>query len=401
LRRAALGVIVLATLPYQLPAQEVEVDASRRYRMLRLSDATTVIKRVNDVAADGYRVRGLVPDASGAADEGHAHLKRNAGAVVLLEKTGNPLDNYQYRQIVGGGKDSLEPRLNEAGSAGFRLMARDVALAWGVPLEFNVLWMEKEPGPVKQFEYRVIEMGMKMLLGASLKPKYWFETDPVKYVRPVLERHYAEGFRIVLMISGSIAVMERPLDAQFQPEPVADGGPQAAEKSPRYRSLRYFKPDKLQRELAKAAQNQYRMVDFDATPPPLEPAVILEKSSTPIAIPEYFAVEGKGLSATEKLLNEAAGRGFRLLPRSIRFGGQEWSLYRQTPDEKTQIRALLVKTGEATPTYEYQLVAHARPDALFDQMRALVNEGYRLSALLSAQLLVMERSSAAGKEPQP
>ncbi len=399
LRCVLFGALLFVGLAHRLTAQEIEIDPSRRYRMLRLSDSATVIERTNDVASDGYRVRGLVPHAGAAAQSNrNNHLKRTAGAVVLLEKVGSPLENFQYKQIVGGGSNELEPRLNKAGGAGFRLMSRDVALAWAVPLEFNVLWMEKEPGPTKRYEYRVVEMGMKMLLGAGMKPKYWFETDAIQYVRPKLESYYAGGFRIVLVIAGSIAVMEKSLDDVAEPEAPLGASPQKADHAPRYRSLRYPKPQKLEEQLKKAATNGYRMVDLDATPPPLEPAVILEKTAHAAEIPAYAAVEGKGLAATEKLMSDAGSRGFRLLPRSVRFGGQEWSIYQFPPNEKTGIRAVLAKPAGVTATYEYRLLAHERPDALFSQMRKLVEEGYRLAGLLSAQFLIMERAHDGGKE---
>ncbi len=399
LRCVLFGVLLFIGQAHRLTAQEIEVDPSRRYRMLRLTDSATVIKRMNDVASDGYRVRGLVPDP-GAAAQGawDNHLKKSAGAVVLLEKVGSPLENFQYKQIVGGGGNELEPRLNEAGSAGFRLLSRDVALAWAVPAQFNVLWMEKDPGPAKHYEYRVIDMGMKMLLGAGMKPKYWFETNAIQYVRPKLDSYYVEGFRIVLVIAGSIAVMEKSLDDVAEPEAPSGASPQKADKAPRYRSLRYSKPQKLDEQLKKAATNGYRMVDLDATPPPLEPAVILEKTANAAEIPAYVAVEGKGLAATEKLMSDAGNRGFRLLPRSVRFGGQEWSIYRLPPNEKTGIRAVLAKPAGVTATYEYRLLAHERPDEMFSQLRKLVAEGYRLAGLLSAQFLVMERVHEGGKE---
>ena len=400
LRSALLGALQFVSLASHLVAQEIGTDPSQRYRMLRLTDAATVIQRVNDLASEGYRVRGLVPDAANAALQGGwaNHLKKTVGAVVLLEKVGSPLENYQYKQIVGGGKGELEPRLNEAGSAGFHLMPRDVALAWAVPAQFNVLWLEKEPGPAKRYEYRVIDMGMKMLLASGMKPKYWFETDPIQYVRPKPESYYAEGFRIVLLISGSIGVMEKPLADQAEPEAQPGPPPQKTDKSPRYRSLRYPKPAKLEEELKKATTNGYLMVDLDATPPPLEPAVILEKNANAAEIPAYAAVEGKGLAATEKLMNEAGSRSFRLLPRSVRFGGQEWSIYQRPPDEKTNIRAVLIKPVGANASYEYRLLAHERPDAMLSQMRKLVEEGYRLAGLLSAQFLVMERAHDGVKE---
>src|SRR6516165_5953688 len=98
-----------------LVTAQVPNDSSHtRYRLLRLTDASTVLRRVNEAALDGYRVRALVAEGTSAGLQ--RHLAADTGAIVILERVANSPDHFQYLQLAGKGGSILQQRLNEAGA---------------------------------------------------------------------------------------------------------------------------------------------------------------------------------------------------------------------------------------------------------------------------------------------
>ena len=351
-------------------AQVLNDSSHTLYRLLRLTDASTVLRRVNEAALNGYRVRALVPEGTSAGLQ--RHLSADAGATVILERAANPLDHFQYLQLAGKGGSTLQQHLNEAGAEGFRVLPRNVAPSWGVPIEFVVLWMEKEPNLVRRHQYLVIDMGARSALKASFKPKLWASLNPLDYVRPELEAAAQQGYRAVQLLAGTTLVLEK--SEEDKTEPQASTVPAAKVESQRpYRSLGYSRAAKLQDELHRAAAAGYHVADINPNPMPLHPAVLLEKVSGTY---DYLVLEAKGVSALEKQLNSTP-TGFQMLPQSLRFS-EPINLARL---EKIEVRAVMEKAPGINGARQYQLLTTTNYEALYENMMKASDQGYRVSGL--------------------
>jgi len=359
-----------ALLFSSLVIAQVPNDSSpTRYRLLRLTDASTVLRRVNEAALDGYRVRALVPEGTSSALQ--RHLSAEAGATVILERVAPPLAHFQYLQLAGKGGATLQQRLNEAGAEGFRVLPPNVAPSWGVPMEFVVLWMEKDPNLVRRHQYVVIDMGVRSALKASFNPKLWASLNPLDYVRPELEAAAQQGYRAVQLLVGTTLVLEK--SAEDKSEPEATTVPAAKESQRPYRSLGYSSAAKLQDELHRAATAGYHVADINPNPMALRPALLLEKVPGTY---DYLVLEAKGLSAFEKQLNSAP-TGFQIVLRSLRLS-EPVNLARL---EKTTVRAVLEKAPGINGARQYQLLTTTNYETLYEKMMEASDQGYRVSGL--------------------
>lgn len=354
-------------------AQEPSDSSHTRYRLLRLTDASTVLRRVNEAGLDGYRVRALVPEGTNSAMQGH--LAAAAGATVILERVASGLEPFQYLQITGKGGSTLQQRLNEAGAEGFRVLPRNVTPSWGVPMDFVVLWMEKAPRPSRRHQYLVIDMGARSAFKASFNPKLWASLNPLDYVRPELEAAAQQGYRAVQLLAGTTLVMEKSAEEKTEPQATTVPADKVESQRP-YRSLGYSRPAKLQDKLRHAAVAGYHVADINPNPMPLRPAVLLEKASGAY---DYRVLEAKGLSALEKQLN-AAPAGFRVLPQSLRFSDP----INVARLEKIKVRAVMEKAPGLDGARQYQFLTTTDYEALYGKMMKASDQGYRVSGLWNA-----------------
>jgi hypothetical protein len=369
-----------------LVTAQVPNDSSHtRYRVLRLTDASTVLRRVNEAALDGYRVRALVPEGTSSGLQ--RHLAAEAGATVILERVASPLEPFQYLQLAGKGGSTLQQRLNEAGAQGFRVLPRNVTPSWGVPMEFVVLWMEKAPSPARRYQYLVIDMGVRSAFKASLNPKLWASLNPLDYVRPELEAAAQQGYRAVQLSAGTTLVMEKSAEDKTEPQATTVPAAKLESQGP-YRSLGYSRPAKLQDQLHHAAAAGYHVADINPNPMPLGPAVLLEKASGTY---DYLVLEAKGLSALEKELN-AAPTGFRILPQSLRFS-EPINVARL---EKIKVRAVMEKAHGLDGACEYQLLTTTNYEELHGKIMKASDHGYQVSGLWNAIISEM----IPGQSPQ-
>ncbi len=409
--RPLVAGVFVSFLSLALLAQGPNPASTPHYRLLRLMSAPTVLKRINDVGADGYRVRAVVPEGTASAFSGH--LSTDIGATVILERITSPLESFQYLQITGKGGATLQQRLNEAGAQGFRMLLRDVAPSWGAPMQFVVVWMEKTPGPPKQYQYLVIDMGAKSALKATFNPKLWASTNPLDYVRPELEAASQQGYRVVQLAAGATLVMEKTPEVAAAPQ--ADPTPPSKADSLRpYRSLGYSRPAKLQNELNKAAAEGYRIADLNPQPLPLHPAVLLERVTNLAQKYEYLALEAKGLSALEGEINAAAAKGFRLLPHSLRFTAPVYVPRLET----IKVRAVMEKAPGPSGARQYRIIAKTNHEALYAELMKAAEQRYHVvglwnanvgepvpgqhshAAVLDLLILTMERAEETGRGTQ-
>ena len=92
----------------------------------------------------------------------------------------------------------------------------------------------------------------------------------------------------------------------------------------------------------------------------------------------------------QKELDEAASRGFRLLPNTMiskkrTFGGDE-------------VVVVLEKAPNLSTVYEYLLLATNRTSTLQKEMAEAVQDGYEVMGMLSRgeHMVILERSSGSG-----
>lgn len=294
------------------------IDVTQRYFLFPYRE-----RDLNEAAAFGYRVlfgSPIVPDEL---------------PVAVLEKVAQPPDTYQYMMldVRGGlneqfsvdlltfkrqpvGRELLEMKLNEAALQGFRLLPRTVIVnqrqlerelgGKGPPRVASTIEavMEKPPGPVRSYQYRVLSNVPRSFL-IVLAP-----SDFEKQMR----RTAAEGFLPVgLVADNQTAILERPAvqDAPITTPPQTS---QSDEKPP-YLWLDATTTSALQKDLQEAAAAGYRLGGFSPQKDAL--AAILEKVTPSPGVREYLLLATTKVSTLQKELNEAGERGFRLLPYSL------------------------------------------------------------------------------------
>jgi len=138
---AMLGLPGYLTLVMERDSAGVSAPASPtpqdRYLYLDTVFDKTLRDRVLKAAAEGYRVK----DASRFSLRGGARS-------VLLEKAASPDAPYSYEFVDGKDVAAVESAMNEAGSRGYRLHPRSIAL--------GLLMLEKAPGSSPAYDYRVL-----------------------------------------------------------------------------------------------------------------------------------------------------------------------------------------------------------------------------------------------------
>jgi len=393
-RLGLLLAILLAGLGgLSLRAQEPAPAGSSRYRLVQVVEASTLQEKVNEAAKEGYRLAGVAPASAGTT-------------VAVLEKTASPEYAYSYLLLGGKGDPALQQNLNAAGAKGFRLVSRDIALDWRTPepLQLRPLlaWMEKAPGPARKFEYAVVPFGVKMSLKAGLNPKLWADFNALDYVRAEIKNAEGQGFRLVRIVSGVALIMEKA-DNPDDEEPAQTKSSPGVEWPQAYRSLSSLKGAKLQRKLQEEASNGYCVVDIDPEAPLIWPAILLDKSRTPLTggTPKpctYEVIQKRDLGEDD--FNQAGARGFRLVPQSLNFYGAFQTAQQrenQSPGQPApEVNAIFEKSAATSQAYHYRNLVASELSVLSASLEQAGAEGYRVVKVDSAKgggiLVIMQKS---------
>jgi hypothetical protein len=143
----------VSTQPRSKTAEGQKSGLDQRYLTTWDSGTGSVRKKIDKAAAKGYRV---VLASRVYYDYGEDHRKM----AVILEKVAAPPDTYKYMLLADSGISTLEKELNEAASAGFRLVpctviSKDHSWMGDAGTEI-VAVMENPPAPAGRYEYLLL-----------------------------------------------------------------------------------------------------------------------------------------------------------------------------------------------------------------------------------------------------
>jgi hypothetical protein len=158
----------------------------------------------------------------------------------------------------------------------------------------------------------------------------------------------------------------------------------ALDLTQRFLLLATTKTATMQRELDAAAAAGYRVV-VGAPTSGHEMVVILEKMPSLPQPYEYFLLATIRTATMQRELNEAAARGFRLLPETI--------VAKEQPFGAREIVLLMEKAPDATSRYRYLLLATSRTSTLQREITQAVEDGYEVVAMVSRgeHIVILEK----------
>ena len=156
------------------------------------------------------------------------------------------------------------------------------------------------------------------------------------------------------------------------------------DSSQRFLLLATKKTSTMQKELSQAAAAGYRLLVGSPTSG-VEMALILEKAATPPDTYEYFLLATTRTSTMQKELNEAAARGFRLLPRTM--------ISKEQMFGDTEIVVVMEKAPGAAKRYQYLLLATTLTSTLQKEMTQALGQGYEVVGMVSRgeHMVIMEK----------
>ena len=141
----------------------------------------------------------------------------------------------------------------------------------------------------------------------------------------------------------------------------------------------------LQKELNEAAAAGYRLLVGGPTSGTIM-ALILAKVTNPADIYEYLVLANTRTSTMQKELDQAAARGFRLVPSTLilkdrRFRGIETLL-------------VLEKAPGSQNHYRYLVLAHGKTSPLQKQLVQAIQEGYAVVGMVARGLrwVILEKA---------
>ena len=162
----------------------------------------------------------------------------------------------------------------------------------------------------------------------------------------------------------------------------------APDLSERFLLLATKKTKTMQKELDEAAAAGYQILVGSPTSG-TEMALVLEKVATPPDNYQYLLLATTKTSTMQKELDEAAARGFRLLPNTMiskkrSFGGDE-------------VVVVLEKAPNLATVYEYLLLATNRTSTLQTEMTEAVQDGYSVMGMVSRgeHMVILEKRSGS------
>jgi hypothetical protein len=208
--------------------------------------------------------------------------------------------------VLAGGDDTLPLafQLNRAAAAGYRVVP-GYAFKPMTPRERDPLYtgpghsteswgsaaavMERSQDATTAFEYRVLANGDRTEIEASL----------------------ADGWVCVSHgRNGRLTVLEKATG-----QPIATAGEFAGTTGGDVRRIDALRESTLQKKISEAAAAGYRVMRSYFSEPPM--LLSMEKSSDPSAPFEYALVSERGDAKLETALNDAAAKGFRLIPGQV------------------------------------------------------------------------------------
>ena len=151
-----------------------------------------------------------------------------------------------------------------------------------------------------------------------------------------------------------------------------------------YLLLATQKTSSMQKELSQAAAAGYRIIAGSRTSG-TEMALLLESVATPPDTYEYFLLATTKTSTMQKELNQAAARGFRLLPSTM--------MQKEQMFGSVEIVMIMEKPPGSPQRYEYLLLATTLTSTLQKEITAATEGGYEIVGMVSRgeHMVIMER----------
>ncbi|MFQ5817589.1 MAG: hypothetical protein ACE5H2_06505 [Terriglobia bacterium] len=183
-----------------------------------------------------------------------------------------------------------------------------------------------------------------------------------------------------LALGVGVLILLLPLTLLARKEPKLD-------LSQRYLLLATKKTSTMQKELNEAAAAGYRILVGSPTSG-TEMALILERVTEPPDTYEYLLLATTRTSTMQKELDEAAAKGFRLLPSTMiskkrMFGSEE-------------VVCVLEKAPGAENRYQYLLLATTLTSTLQREMTEAIEQGYEVVGMVSRaeHMAILEKGVA-------
>ncbi|MFB3921483.1 MAG: hypothetical protein ACE145_07155 [Terriglobia bacterium] len=156
----------------------------------------------------------------------------------------------------------------------------------------------------------------------------------------------------------------------------------------RYLLLATTKTSTMQKELDRASSAGYRIVGSSPTGGS-EMVAILEKISTPPRTYQYFLLATSRTSTMQKELNEAAERGFRLMPKTI--------IAKEQVLGGVEIVSLMEKAPNSSQHYRYLLLATSRTSTMQKELAQAAEDGYEIIGMVSRgeHIVILEKPAPA------
>lgn len=173
----------------------------------------------------------------------------------------------------------------------------------------------------------------------------------------------------------------------------------------RYRLIQVVEATTLEEKVNEAARDGYRLSGI--TPASGGTTVaILERTSDPQRPYSYLLLGGKGDAALQQSLNDASGKGFRLISRNVAL---DWRT--PVPLQLRTVIAWMEKTPDVSAKFEYAVVAFGVKSAMkatlnpklwadlnpLDYVKPEISRqqanGFRLVRIVSGVALILEKGS--------
>lgn len=176
----ALGMVVFLVSASTAPAQQVTVDPDEQYLVLEVLKLSTFEQELNSAASQGFRL--LMSTTS--EDGGRVQ--------ALMQRAATPPDVFQYRLVATFSTKTGDKEMNTAAVEGYRTVPHTAMLKKGFTIfnTNNVVVMEKTPNSSEVFEYMTITAARTETFHRELKSAVdqgWKVID-MKYGQVLLER---------------------------------------------------------------------------------------------------------------------------------------------------------------------------------------------------------------------
>jgi hypothetical protein len=276
--------------------------------------------------------KALLRDLQAAADQGYRLVPLpNAGSLLLVRKSADPLEPVEY-VFASGGKD-----MNAKAAIGYRLlnngvMVRTKGLTARTHEYAEVATrrresMEHELQVAAKQGFRVVELGLRLIVGARS-----FAVSNTEFV----------------------AELERPV----QPTDLTH---------PEYLVLSTLKAATMQTELQAAADRGYRLLPLESG---WGATALLEKIGEPELV-EYLVLSAAKIATMQVEMDKASAEGYRFAG-TLGSGSREFAVVMQRAK------------GARTRTHEQRLLATARLDTLKRESLPELEKGFVVVGLPTA-----------------